>query len=89
MYQKQKKLSQHLLLTVNISSNDLLVGSSREKPRKLAEISIHCHSLSFVATRCTTRFHSLSFVVTRCTTRYHSLSLDVSLVSLFINDCSD
>ena len=60
-----------------------------------------CHSLyhllSFLATRCTTRYHSLSFVVTRCTTcchsLYHSLSFVVTrchsmyrLVCLFIND---
>ena len=36
-------------------------------------IAINCHSLSFVVTRCTTRYHSLyhslSFVVIWCTTR--------------------
>ena len=62
----------------------------------LSLVVIHCHplqhSLSVVATRCTTRchllYHSLSFVVTCCTTRCHSLSLDVPLVCLFINDLS-
>ena len=50
----------------------------------------HCQSMSFVATRCTTRCHSLSLVVplvvTCCHSLYHSLSLDVPLVCLFIYD---
>ena len=53
-------------------------------------VGIHCHSLSFVVTRCTTcchlLYHSLSFVVTCCTTHCHSFSLDVSLVCLFTKD---
>ena len=49
-------------------------------------VVIRCHSLSLVASRCTTPCHLLSFVVTRCTTRCHSLSLDVSLGCLFMND---
>ena len=40
------------------------------------------HSLSLVATGCTTRchtlYHSLSFVVSRCTTRCHSMSFVVT-----------
>ena len=42
----------------------------------------HCHLLSLVATRCTTRCHSLSLVVPLAVTRYttfcHSLSLAVT-----------
>ena len=51
----------------------LVVGSSLIwKNEKLTEMVAHCHSLSFV--------------VTRFTTRCHLLSLDVPLVCLFIND---
>ena len=54
------------------------------------DLSPHCHSLSRVAIRCTSRchllYHSLPFAVTCCTTRCHSFSLDVSIICLFIND---
>ena len=45
----------------------------------LSLVVIHCHSFSFLVTRCTTRctirchslYHSLSFIVTRCHSSYH------------------
>ena len=53
----------------------------------LLSLAVICsHSLSLVATRCTTRCHSLSLVVPLVVTRFHSLALDVPLVCLFIND---
>ena len=48
----------------------------------LSLIALHCHSLSLVVTRCTTRCHSLSLVVIRCHSLFHLLSL----ACLFIND---
>ena len=50
---------------------------------KKRKISRNGHSLSFVVTRCTTRYNWLSFVFTR-TTRCHSIYLP--LVCLLIND---
>ena len=50
---------------------------SYSKKEELAEMATLCHSLSFIVTRCTTRFHSLyhslSLVVIRCHSMYYSL----------------
>ena len=96
MYRKQKKLSQFLLLNVNISSsghvsavNSIgpplgLKGSLQSewlrssviffKKRKLAKITIPCHSFSLVVTRCL----ALSLVVSRCHLLYNLLSFVVT-----------
>ena len=58
---------------------------------KKGKISRNGHSLSFVVTRCTTRWNSLSLVVTLCHSlslvviRCHSLHQSLSLACLLIN----
>ena len=47
----------------------LLIKTLINTATSLSLVVTPCHSLSFVTTRCTTRYHSLSVVVTRRTTR--------------------
>ena len=53
----------------------------------LKSLSFTCsYSLSFVESLSINYCHSLSFVVIVCNSLYHLLSLDVTFISLFIND---
>ena len=82
VYITNKKLPQFLLLTAIISFLGACFCSKINRPTsgcfsrfkgELVEMTIRCHSLPFVVTRCSTRYHSLNhlllLVVTRCVTR--------------------
>ena len=101
MYHKQKKLSQFLLLTVNVSSQSLVsTHNSIGPPQAFKGVlqSVQCLSSSLIRKKkisrnhdslslVATRCHSLPLVATCCTTRCLLLSLVVLHCHLLTTRC--